>query len=759
MAVRYDGVDTSYDLELVNYIPSQGSSGYDPFYAKLTTLLQWHEDDPPDAWELRRNQRTQERQGNRNPFIDYPGFAASIWGNVNPPTIIQFNPATVTTNEAAGSVNLSLQIINPSATAATTVQVSLSSGSASDIGNYTTRTVTFPAGSSANQNVSITITDDAILEGTEQLVFTLQNPQGGFNAAIGPYATCTLNIEDNDIPTPVATDATNLDFTSFTANWNAVSGITDLAFELSEYSNFISVVNGYQNLAVTGTSLAISGLHDNTTYFYRLRAVYNSSYGVYSNVIQVTTPMVITLSDPVALEASAVSHEGFTAHWNSVTGSDGYRLYVYEGSSPLATDLIISEYVEGTSNNKYIEIYNGTGASVNLDDYQLRLYANAANTTPTSTLSLTGTLANASTSVFKHSSAALTLPAGVTTTDTAVCNFNGNDSVVIFKETTSSNVDIFGNIGENPASSWGIDPVITVNKTLRRKASVTGGVTTDPLTGFPTLATDWDSYPVDTADGLGSHSISASSPVPGFSPLTVYQNIARVEGLNPNAQYSYRVVAFNASSESGASNLITVNTSPVMSGIGANTSINGAPALVQVASLPGYSNNTVSIDPVSTAHNDFGVSVTALPGALRYSISASQLAACNGTYVLNHSGLGFTPLGINYGINSASEPVLTFNSTATQTTVNFDGLTGTGNLVIELLPAAFSLASPVVQISQSEGLITLSWADVPFATSYRIEAANSPFGLWEEMDIIEDNTWSTADDFRMFFRVTAIKEN
>lgn len=103
MALRYDGGDTGYDLELVNYIPSQGTgtNNNDPFYAKLTTLLQWHEDDPPDAWEYRRNERTQTRQGNRNPFIDYPGFAASIWGDVTPPTIVQFTPSTVYTNEGA----------------------------------------------------------------------------------------------------------------------------------------------------------------------------------------------------------------------------------------------------------------------------------------------------------------------------------------------------------------------------------------------------------------------------------------------------------------------------------------------------------------------------------------------------------------------------------------------------------------------------------------------------------------------------------
>lgn len=74
MAVRYEGTDTTYDLELQDTTPTTG-----PFYGKFSTLLSWHEQDPPDAWERRRNDRIQERQGNRNPFIDRPEFVAQLW--------------------------------------------------------------------------------------------------------------------------------------------------------------------------------------------------------------------------------------------------------------------------------------------------------------------------------------------------------------------------------------------------------------------------------------------------------------------------------------------------------------------------------------------------------------------------------------------------------------------------------------------------------------------------------------------------------
>jgi endonuclease I len=74
MAVRYEGTDTSYNLEMQDVTPTTGA-----FYGKLSTLLQWHVQDPPDSWERRRNNRIQERQGNRNPFIDHPEFVNAIW--------------------------------------------------------------------------------------------------------------------------------------------------------------------------------------------------------------------------------------------------------------------------------------------------------------------------------------------------------------------------------------------------------------------------------------------------------------------------------------------------------------------------------------------------------------------------------------------------------------------------------------------------------------------------------------------------------
>ena len=71
---------------------------------------------------------------------------------------------------------------------------------------------------------------------------------------------------------PVATAATGVGQTSFTANWNAFAGANYYLLDVSLNSSFSSFVGSYQNYVVIGTSQLVSGLTPNTTYYYRLRA-------------------------------------------------------------------------------------------------------------------------------------------------------------------------------------------------------------------------------------------------------------------------------------------------------------------------------------------------------------------------------------------------------------------------------------------------------------------------------------------------------
>ncbi len=168
--------------------------------------------------------------------------------------------------------------------------------------------------------------------------------------------------------------------------------------------------------------------------------------------------------------------------------------------------LLITEYVEGSANNKYLEIFNGTGASVNLANYQLHLFTNGSSTATVSALS--GTLAAFQTIVYKNSSAALTVPGAITS---AAINFNGDDAIAIYNTLTSSYDDIFGNIGEDPGTAWtGTLGYTTLDRTLRRLVTVGAGVTTDPSgSGFPTLNTQWLLLPQNDVSDLGQHAFQA----------------------------------------------------------------------------------------------------------------------------------------------------------------------------------------------------------------------------------------------------------
>ena len=76
MAVRYEGADGFADLE-VNDRTGNGSA---PYMGRLSVLKEWNEQDPPSAFEQRRNDRIHDGwQGNRNPFVDHPEWVESIF--------------------------------------------------------------------------------------------------------------------------------------------------------------------------------------------------------------------------------------------------------------------------------------------------------------------------------------------------------------------------------------------------------------------------------------------------------------------------------------------------------------------------------------------------------------------------------------------------------------------------------------------------------------------------------------------------------
>ncbi|MBN2766416.1 MAG: lamin tail domain-containing protein [Paludibacteraceae bacterium] len=322
-----------------------------------------------------------------------------------------------------------------------------------------------------------------------------------------------------------------------------------------------------KNIASGVQSATFTGLTASTTYYFNIYPYNGTStninYKVDGSVPTTSAATATPLAAATATAATAVSTTGFTANWGAVSGATSYDVNVYtKNGGGNATDLFISEYIEGSSSNKYIEIYNGTGNDIDLSDYKLQLYSNGSETT-TYDVTLSGTLVNGATVVYKNSNAALTLPNGVTATDNSAVNFNGDDAVALYKISTSSYVDIFGGIGEDPGTVWGTGDYVTAEKTLVRKSSVNGGITANPSSGFPTLSTEWDSYSQNTTTYLGSHTFAGSStntPITN-SPFNVTSATTKeLTGLSSGTAYYYTVIAKDATSSSDASNEITVIT-------------------------------------------------------------------------------------------------------------------------------------------------------------------------------------------------------
>ncbi|SHH32231.1 Por secretion system C-terminal sorting domain-containing protein [Winogradskyella jejuensis] len=73
--LRYNGLD------VVSGFPNSNDSNDDGTLGNLDVLLQWHEDDTPDDYEMNRNNVVYEWQRNRNPLIDLPDLVDYIWGD------------------------------------------------------------------------------------------------------------------------------------------------------------------------------------------------------------------------------------------------------------------------------------------------------------------------------------------------------------------------------------------------------------------------------------------------------------------------------------------------------------------------------------------------------------------------------------------------------------------------------------------------------------------------------------------------------
>ena len=196
-----------------------------------------------------------------------------------------------------------------------------------------------------------------------------------------------------------------------------------------------------------------------------------------------------------------------------------------EAAAP-ASDLFISEYIEGSSFNKAIEIYNGTGTSVNLSPYSLSLYTNGS-TSSQSEMALSGTVASGDTFVVYHSGANAAIQSKGDLQNNSVVNFNGDDALVL--EKSGAAIDSIGQVGAR------IDNLKDV--TLVRNPDIQSGDSIVNNSFNPSA--EWTAYPSDTVGYLGSHTMeSGGTPVPDPDPTVdgYYETADGLQGESLKAE-------------------------------------------------------------------------------------------------------------------------------------------------------------------------------------------------------------------------------
>jgi predicted extracellular nuclease len=292
----------------------------------------------------------------------------------------------------------------------------------------------------------------------------------------------------------------------------AVGAEADLADALA--ANYVPMV---------GNDQVTADLTLPTTSFVGSTVVWSSSNtDVISNTGVVTRPAigqpdaVVTLTYTVTVGTT-----------EAATGTVEFTVLALVEENPEPTiDLYFSEYLEGSSNNKAIEIYNPTNDTVDLSTYTVELYSNglALTETPSQSLTLTGTLAPGAVYVIVNSGAiqAILDQADITSN---VTFFNGDDALVL--KNGLNIIDSFGQVGTDPGSNWG---GVTAERTLVRKVSVVAG-RTDATSAFdPSL--EWVVFPADTTSYLGWHAtdLFISEYIEGSS------NNKAIEIFNPTAE-------------------------------------------------------------------------------------------------------------------------------------------------------------------------------------------------------------------------------
>lgn len=309
--------------------------------------------------------------------------------------------------------------------------------------------------------------------------------------------------------------------------------------QVEDYSVTITAATSDTISPTTPTSLSASGTTATATNLSWTASTDNvavTAYDVYQGpTLKATvTSTTYAVTGLTASTAYTFSVKAKDAAGNFSTSSNVASVTTAAGGST-ATDLLFSEYIEGSSNNKALEISNATGNAVNMSIYSIKKQTNGAGAWSTG-LALTGTLNNGSKFTIVNSLIALSCystSSANLSTSAAEMAFNGNDAVGLFKNGVL--IDIVGTFNGGTAD-------FAVDVTLRRKSTVTS-----PTTTFNSTA-QWDSYAVDTCSNFGSRITTKptkTAQIVDFSDFKMYPNPSDGNFSIDNSDKAFTIEIYN----------------------------------------------------------------------------------------------------------------------------------------------------------------------------------------------------------------------
>ena len=227
-----------------------------------------------------------------------------------------------------------------------------------------------------------------------------------------------------------------------------------------------------------------------------------------------------------------------------------------------ATDLFFSQYGEGSGNNKFIEIYNGTGQDVDLSNYAFPSVGNAPDVPGTheywNNFPEGAVIANGDVYVIAHPSAVPEILATADHTHQYLSNGDDGYALALGSEESYTYIDFIGDFNGDPGDGWDVAGVFeaTRNHTLTRKSSVCqGNPDWDASRGTNEEDSEWIVSMQNDSSGLGSHvaecssdsSVLITSPAngvtiaPGIVYVDIEYSISNFElGIDGDATFAFQ---------------------------------------------------------------------------------------------------------------------------------------------------------------------------------------------------------------------------